>query len=181
MRVAPYACMAVAVHKPSLLLTDAFKKPYYLYFYIARLLLERVSWFCRFNKPADDPGNGKASFIFSSRRGLQVEGITEYPDLLRRKADSRSLYPDLAHNKIHWPALEREVELLQNKELIGLQLADAMASGLGKAIEPSQYYTTECRYIRHLKPIVFRRHKSYLSYGKILPAPHRQFARRRAL
>ncbi len=54
---------------------------------------------------------------------------------------------------------------------MGLQVADAVASGFYQAIEP-QYGFTEDRYARMLRPIVFRRGR-HSSYGlKFIPGDH---------
>lgn len=48
---------------------------------------------------------------------------------------------------------------------MGLQIADAVASGFFKAVEPSRLGFTEDRYARMLKPVVFRHKNRYLGYG----------------
>ena len=48
---------------------------------------------------------------------------------------------------------------------MGLQIADAIASGFFKAVEPSPYGHTEDRYARMLRPIVYHRQRCYQGYG----------------
>ena len=169
---APYVCMSVAVHKPSLTQTEAFQKPYYLYFYTARLLLERVSWYCRDHRPPNDRDDGCAWLVFSTRRGLHRQAIEEYLALLKRKSAAPDPFRDLGHNKIYWPALATEpIIVAPNNSFIGLQVADAVASGVARAFEMSAYGHTEPRYIETLKPVLYKGYGTYFRYGiKIFPS-----------
>lgn len=153
----PYTFMSVAIHKPSIGLTDSFKKPYYLYFYAAKLLLERVSWHCREKKRRLD------HIYFSSRRGLREDHAKAY--LRRLKRDEWGL-----SNSIHWPSFnDVGISVQPNKTKIGLQMADAMASSVGQALEP-EFGVTESRYILEMKDQVFQRRGTRMSYGlKVFP------------
>jgi len=157
MRPAGYVFMSAAVHKPSITRTDNFKRPYFLYFYTAKLLLERISWLCR------NQDRHVAWAYFSSRRGLRSLNVRLYLRLLRRRAEELG-------NKIHWPAIEdMGITVEPNKEKIGLQLADLMASSVGHAIEP-RHDITEPRYLLELKDHIYSYNGSRLSYGlKIFP------------
>lgn len=48
---------------------------------------------------------------------------------------------------------------------MGLQIADAVASGFFKAVEPSRFGHTEDRYARMLKGIVYHQERCYEGYG----------------
>jgi hypothetical protein len=171
MRGAPYICMSVAVHKPSLTHTEAFQRPYYLYFYTARLLLERISWYCRDHRPPGDTGDGCAWLVFSSRRGLRKPDIEEYLGQLQRRSSPTTALRILFSNSIHWPVLATDcIQVVPNKTYVGLQMADAVASSVGRAFERSAYGNTEPRYIETLKPQLYRSWGTYFSYGvKIFP------------
>lgn len=150
---AGYVFMSVAVHKASITQTDNFKRPYYLYFYAAKLLLERISWLARAQ------GRHLHHLYFSSRRGLKREDVAAYLRLLRNKEAGLS-------NSIYWPALRgMGIDVLPNKEKIGLQMADLMASSVGQAISPHPYGVTEPRYVLELKSRIYDRKGSKLSYG----------------
>jgi hypothetical protein len=159
MRPAGYVFMSAAVHKPSLSLTDNFKKPYYLYFYTAKLVLERISWMARAQ------GRHLDTAFFSTRRGLKKEEAESYLELLRRKDADFS-------NSIHWPALSKmSVAVEPNKQRIGLQLADCMASSVGQAISHHPFGVTEPRYLLELKDHIYNRKGTRLSYGlKFFPS-----------
>jgi hypothetical protein len=152
MRFAGYVFMSVVVHKPSLSRTANFKRPYYLYFYAAKLLLERISWHCRAS------GRELAAAFFSNRRGLKAGDVAAYMDHLRRNDWGLA-------NSIHWPALARTHFVVEPpKKRIGLQLADLKASSVGHAIDP-KFDVTEPRYLLELRDHVFSRKGSRLSYG----------------
>ena len=53
--------VTVLVHKPSIAEPEKFAERNRLYHYTTRLLLERVSWFCRDNRMSGDPGDGSAA------------------------------------------------------------------------------------------------------------------------
>jgi hypothetical protein len=152
MRFAGYTFMSVVVHKRSLSRTANFKRPYYLYFFAAKLLLERISWHCRAT------GRELSGAFFSNRRGLKADDVEVYINHLRRNDWGLS-------NSIYWPALECTEYFVEHpKKRIGLQLADLKASSVGHAIDP-HHGITEPRYVLELKNHVYNRKGSRLSYG----------------
>lgn len=157
----PVTAISVAIHKPSLTRTDVFTRPYYLYFYTAKLLLERISWHV-------SDARGQTRFRLSARRGLTKEDFNKYMDILRSKNSDRQLS---THN-ISWRALALDdTDILPNKDLRCLQLADAVASGTYKALEYSQHGTTEHRYIKEMKPMLNSRNGRHLTCGlKFFPS-----------
>jgi len=154
MKPAGYTFMSAIIHKPSIKRTDNFSKPYFLYFYAAKLILERISWH------AQATGGKLTDLYFSTRGGLERDDVKRYIALLRNQTE-----PDL-RNSIHWPSAPiKEVYVMDNKELIGLQMADLMASSIGQALVPHPYDVTEPRYLLELSDQIYRRKGSYLSYG----------------
>ncbi|MEQ8397894.1 DUF3800 domain-containing protein [Thalassobaculum sp.] len=152
----PVHAMTVLVHKPSLTKPDNFQRPYYLYFYAAKLLLERLSWFA-----ASD--GGVARMILSSRRGLTLSDFRQYMAILKSRTVANRL---LNQHSIKWAALDLvHSEVRANKDLRCLQLADGVASGVAKAVEWSEYGTTEDRYAQIIRPIIYKRSGTYRSYG----------------
>lgn len=136
----PYRAFAVAIHKPSIRRPENFQKKYYLYFYALRFLLERATNWC-------DSNNGMDLVVkLSARGGLSANNVVEY---LARVQDS----PFVTKDNMKWDYLFPDAfECLHNKELIGLQMADCVASSVSQALEYSEYSTLECRYIRELSP-----------------------------
>jgi hypothetical protein len=135
-----------------------------LYFYLARYLIERLSWLCRDYRRIVRDGNGRVKIVFSRRGGMSYDRFKEYLTLL--KAD-----PTV---RIHWPVIDIDgVEAHDHSRRAGLQLVDAIASSVAAGVEPNFYGNCESRYAEILKPIIYERDKNYLSYGmKALPWFH---------
>lgn len=156
----------VAVHKPSLTAPDTFKGGYRLYFYITRYLLERISWLVRDGHRVEpNAGDGTVDIIFSNRQGMSYTELAAYIDKLRSdkesgqeiKIDFNHLRPDQI--SAHTPG-----------KSMGLQLADAVASGFFNALERDHYGNTEPRYAKNLKGMLYRYSEKVDGYGlKIVP------------
>lgn len=145
--------LCVAIHKPSLRKPEKFKKKYYLYFYALRFLLEKATIWSR------DHHQQQLRVILSTRKGLKLENLTEYLDRLTSS-------PFVNHDRMVWDYLRLDdIELAPNQEFRGLQIADCIASSLGKVLEASKYGTTEPRYLADLYPCF---HLDKLEYGKAI-------------
>jgi hypothetical protein len=133
-----------------------------LYKYLTRLLLERLSWIARDHRKAND-GDGAVELIFSDRAAMSYENLRGYIDLLRTRDDVR----------IYWPAIKTEnIRAVAHSKLAGLQVADAVASGLYNAVTMNQYGHSEPTYLNMLKPRIYRRNKVCFGYGlKFLSDP----------
>lgn len=151
--------VSVLVHKPSIKEPEKFQTRYRLYFYSVRYLLERVSWYCRDHRSSDDKGDGSAEVIFSNRSGMSYAELKKY--LAKIEQDS-----GFFGVRIEWDIIRPDQILAYSAgSRMGLQIADAVASGFFKAVEPSRLGFTEDRYARMLKPVVFRHKNRYLGYG----------------
>ncbi|WP_096459047.1 DUF3800 domain-containing protein [Sulfurifustis variabilis] len=131
-----------------------------LYWYLARHLVERVSWLC----DEDNRENTKrVKIIFSNRSGLSYEKFREYLTVLKTQCET----------SIRWNVIDiDEVDSKPHTQLAGLQLADCIASGFAAAVEPTRYGDYEPRYAEILKPTTYSRKGKYIGYGlKILPNP----------
>lgn len=144
--------ISVLIHKPSLREPERFQaEKDLLHRYACRYLLERVSWLCE-EHHIEAEGTGLAEVIFSNRDQMSYEGLRDYLRLLRAGADPGA-------QPMAWKHLDPDhVRAVQHSQLAGLQLADAVASGLYAAVTPNRFGDTEDRYARHLQP-TFRRHK----------------------
>jgi hypothetical protein len=151
--------VSILVHKPSLKEPEKFQERYRLYFYTARYLFERVSWYCRDHKTFHDSGDGSAELVFSNRAGMSYKELREYLELLK-------LQTGFFDVRIDWSVVKRDqVSAYSSGGRMGLQIADAVASGFFYAIQPSKHGFTEDRYARMLKPVVYHHSGRYLGYG----------------
>jgi uncharacterized protein DUF3800 len=147
----PLTATSVLVHKRSL--RGEFQTSKRLYNYAVRLLLERVSWFCRDNPK--DGGDGSASVIFDHRTHGSHLAIREYVDYLRALS-----------TQISWPVIKTEqIEARSPMDRICLHLADIVAGGLREALEPSRFGHTEHRFAKIFQPVIYQRNSHYNAYG----------------
>lgn len=151
--------VTVLVHKPSISEPEKFTERNRLYYYTTRLLLERVSWFCRDSRIADNPGDGSAEIIFSNRSGTSYTEMKAYFDLLKRQSDWND-------GRIDWSVIKTEqVRAINHEKMMGLQIADAVASSFYYGVQVNPYGFNESRYAQMLKPVVYRHRKQALGYG----------------
>lgn len=150
---------SVLVYKPLIKEPEVFRERYRLYFYAARYLLERVSWYCRDHKTISDVGDGSAEVIFSSRSGMSYDDLKHYLGTL----NSQTGFCDV---RIAWNVIRPDQVMAYSPgKRAGLQIADAIAYSCYAAVQPSQYGFTEARYLRMLKPVTYRHRSTYQGYG----------------
>lgn len=152
--------MSVIAHKPCLV-GSTLPARNRLYFYCARLLVERISWFCRDSQPSFNLTDCTTKLVFSHRSATPYEELRNYFELL--KTD-----PTV---KIHWPAIDVDaICALGHERRRGLQVADAVAGAFYAGLGKNNYGYTEPRFAGMLKPVVYARGGNYLSYGlKFIP------------
>jgi hypothetical protein len=150
--------VSVFVHKPSIRNVEIFQQRNKLYFYAARLLLERVSWYCRDHKTPSTTGNGTADIIFSNRGGMKYEEFRSYLDNLKSQTHPFQV-------EIDWNVIQTNQITAYAAKQMGLQIADAVASGLFFGIQTNQYGFVEDRYARMIKPVIYHHKGRYNGYG----------------
>jgi hypothetical protein len=151
--------VSVFVYKPSITEPENFNTRYRLYFYSVRYLLERVSWFCRDHRLSKDQGDGSAEVVFSNRSGMSYDEMKNYLDLLKLQSDLRDI-------RIDWNVIKTDqIVAWSSGRRMGLQIADAIASSSYYAVQDSTHGFTEDRYIRMLKPVIYKHKGQYLGYG----------------
>ncbi|HVY23675.1 MAG TPA: DUF3800 domain-containing protein [Steroidobacteraceae bacterium] len=149
--------VSVMIHKPSVQEPETFQAhKHRLYRYASRLLLERVSWLCR-DHHIKGKGSGLADIIFSNRGQMSYEELRGYLCKLRENS---------AGVNIDWNFIDpAAVSAVQHSQMAGLQIADAVASGIFAALNPNQFGDTESRYLTELLPTVYRHQGQLLGYG----------------
>lgn len=151
--------VSVLIHKPSIREPERFQsQKHLLYRYACRYLLERVSWLCRDHRKAD-AGNGRAEIIFSNRSQMSYDELRSYLRKLRDDTSEMSVNVD-------WSVVDPDfIRAVEHSQLAGLQVADAVASGLYAAINHNQYGDTEDKYAHLLLPACYRHKGVMLGYG----------------
>ena len=157
----PIRVVSVLVYKPLIAEPEKFQNTkYLLYRYATRLLMERVSWLCR-DHHKEGEGDGSCEAIFSNRSNMSYEEIRDYLRLLLRQAADNPQRVQI-DGKVIDPDRIRSVD---HAKLAGLQVADAVASGLHFAIKVNRYGETEPAYLPHLKSRIYRNKGVALGYG----------------
>jgi len=128
------------VHKPSLEEPETFRQNSRLYFQATHELMERVDQLCQDARPRT--GDGTAEVVFSNRSGMS------YENLIQSLRTPRFEGTPIRHDQMYACTAGRRM---------GLQIADAVASGFFKAVEPTEHGYTEDRYARMLGTVLYRR------------------------
>jgi hypothetical protein len=158
---APARIVSVLIHKPSISEPERFQsEPHRLYRYACRLLLERVSWLCRDSRKPGE-GEGSVELIFSNRSAMSYDDLRNYLRLLKaQSAASQDV-------RIDWAVIDPDaVSAVNHEKLAGLQIADAVASGVYCAVNLSQYGEVEPRYLDMMRPLIYQHDSgNCLGYG----------------
>jgi hypothetical protein len=164
---------SVLVNKHAITQPEIFSEaPFRLYFYTARLLLERISWYCRdnswhLNDGTSASGDISARIIFEHRKRLSYDELRDYVQTLQQNSQNnvwlRLLQEDV---RIDWRVVcPTRIEAAQKNQYAGLQIADMVAGGLRAALEHSRFANTEHRYAKMLAPVTYGRGSNFTSYG----------------
>jgi hypothetical protein len=153
----PFQTVTILIHKPSIQDPAIFAaEKYSLYHHATRFLLERVSWLCRGVRRSPD---GRARIIFSNRAAMSYQDLRDYLIQLKIKAG-------LGDVRIDWSVIDPEdISSEPHPKLRGLQVADAVATGIYYGFARNLYGHTEPRYAEILAPIVYAHDGRRLGYG----------------
>jgi hypothetical protein len=151
--------VSVLIHKPSIKEPERFQsESFRLYRYASRLLLERVSWLCR-DHHKEGEGDGTVEITFSNRSAMSYDDLRNYLGHLRETSDAADV-------RVDWKVVRPEqVRAVNHDQLAGLQIADAVASGIYFAVNLNPYGEAEDRYLHLLAPTIYRHKKNALGYG----------------
>jgi hypothetical protein len=156
----PIRAISILVHKPSVegrTIFPADKTK--LYFYTAKLLIERVSWLARDHHRIRDGGDGTVRLVFSKRGELPYEALKGYLS---------KLFEERQHNtSICWKSLNAaSFKVLPHGKRAGLQIADAVAHSFWRSVE----HPREGRWAGMLAPLLYRHGRQSRAYGvKVFP------------
>jgi hypothetical protein len=157
----PVRTVSVMVCKPLIAEPEKFQNTkYLLYRYATRLLLERVSWLSRDHRKSGE-GDGFTEVIFSNRSNMSYENIRDYLRLLQKQAEANPLRVQVDPSVID----PERIRAVEHSKLAGLQVADAVASGIHFALKVNRYGETEPSYLSHLKDTLYRHKNEVMGYG----------------
>jgi hypothetical protein len=138
-----YACLTLSNKAtiPGSPWEEQFKKPGYLYNYLTRWLLERVTTFCATDAAANQIENPRLKVVFSRRHNTNYQAMKEYMELMR---DGRERIRPV--RSIDWRVFDPSDIVVENHALwAGLQLADVVTSAFFNAVDPNRYGNVEQR------------------------------------
>lgn len=141
----------------------------WFYWWMTRLLLERVTDFCELRAMRDYGEPRICRLEFSRRKGLRYSHFQSYLYWLRVQSKAKMLY--LNKGDIKWSVIDplNEVRVFDHSERAGLQLSDAVASSFYQSVagEPEP----DTRFAALLKPRLARDPNGKIfNYGiKIMP------------
>lgn len=140
----------------------------WLYWWLSRLLLERVTSFCEDRVPPSERGRWKILFVFSRRGGLKYIDFVNY--LRRLHKQSRLGKMHINRGDLCWSVVdEEELLVLDSSERAGLQLSDLCAGAFFQALEQKRNFDTQ--YAKLFKPrMAVDRRGNILNFGiKTMP------------
>ncbi len=157
----PMRTVSVMIYKPLIQEPEKFQNTkYLLYRYATRMLLERISWLCRDQRRTED-NNGQVEIIFSNRSMMSYNDIRDYLRLLIRQHET-----DPQKIQIEPAVIDPDrIRSVEHSKLAGLQVADAVASGIHFGVKVNRYGETETAYLSHLRKTLYRHRGELLGYG----------------
>ncbi len=160
LRKLKFQTITIASHKPDIPDPERFQaNKFLLYRYLARLLIERISWLCRDHREGDD-ADGTAELIFSDRASMSYDDLRNYMDLLRQQSATDTKI------RVHWPAIDlQKLRAVAHKQLAGLQIADAVATSHYYGINLSRYGINDPSYLRLIRTKAYRHQGELFGYG----------------
>lgn len=143
----------------------------WLYWWLSRLLLERVTEFCEGLVPPAEKGRWKIQFVFSRRGGLVYVDFRNYLRKLHKQSRLGALYID--RGDLAWSVVdEDEILVLDSKQRAGLQLSDLCAGAFFQALELKSNFDPQ--FAKLFSPRLARRKKEIAEFGIKTMPHHRQ-------
>jgi len=126
---------------------DFNKEKYKLFNYMARHLIERISWLIR-----DKKANVK--IIFSSRKQLKIERVERYITSLKKQ-----------DTQIEWSVICDQIGVYNHNQRAGLQFADIFATACRRYAFEGDKFGVETSYLKTLYPFLYKHNNKLENYG----------------
>jgi hypothetical protein len=137
----------------------------YLYWWMTRLLLERVTRFC---SKASVPLYGHSrpiKFVFSQRGGMSYDRLRAYMGLIGFQSDVGSLFNKTGD--LSWDVVDlKQFHVMSHKNEAGLQFADSVAGAFYQAVSVNDAGECNPEYAKRLHRVLYRGPRGrVLGYG----------------
>ncbi|MDB5569878.1 MAG: hypothetical protein JWN93_1061 [Hyphomicrobiales bacterium] len=137
---------------------EKFKKKGYLYNYLVRWLLERVTTACQRRA---HPDACSVRIVFSRRGGTNYQSMIEYFHLLRNGSEATP-----PARRVAWSVIDFDQIAVENhSQWAGLQFSDCITSAFAAAVEPNPYGNYEPTYAYILQDRLIRQDGRALNCG----------------
>jgi Protein of unknown function (DUF3800) len=165
----PIGVCVVASNKETILDSPrlpVFKQKGYLYNYLVRYLLERVTETCA-RAAARDGRFARLQVVFSRRSGTDYQSMKDYLSLMK---DGQEVVNPA--RSICWDVFDPEDIRVENHSIrAGLQIADVLTSATSSALDPNLYGNVEPRYSLILKSKFITKNGQIINCGLTLIPP----------
>lgn len=143
----------------------------WLYWWMCRLLMERITEFCEHWNEKDGTLDAKLRIEFSRRQDLKYHELRGYFTRLLMQSNTGSLY--LAKKEIKWSVIDfDQIQSFDHRTRAGLQFADVVASAFFQAISCDNGVRCNPEFAERLKPRVWKPNGQWFDAGvKVLPFP----------
>lgn len=106
----------------------------WIYWWLSRLLLERVTAHCKSLVPEERLKQDKLRIVFSRRGGLKYSDFNDYLWKLYWQSGTGTLH--IGFRDLRWSVIDfEEIFVLDHKQRAGLQLTDIVAGAFFQAVE----------------------------------------------
>jgi hypothetical protein len=139
----------------------------YFYNYCVRLLMERITDFVERHSIKNYGEPKQLRMVFSERGGVRYAQTTEYHDLLRQQARSKTTF--LKKREVKWRVMHPASNvIIPHNQNAGVQLADPIASSFYQAVNTAVPSAWNTSFAEALKPRIPTENGSCEDYGVTL-------------
>lgn len=166
----PSRSISVLSNKHNLSSESFTNMPNMYYWYLSRLLIERITWCCSSLRKTVPEGNGKVKIIFSNRGGLKYQDFITYLEEWKKRDSENTKQHSLS--RINWNMIDIDIiESVDHSKRAGLQFADVVAYSNFKAVEKSRISgVVSLDLVRVLRDSTYNKDGIYINRGiKFMP------------
>lgn len=147
--------------------------PDWFYKWVLRLLLERVTRFCRRRADRENRARRTMKMVLSRNGRLNYDRFKEYLSLLREQSSLGTTFNKVG--EIQWDVIDLDhFAAIDHKAEAGLQFADVVASAFYQAVALNRKGECFPEYAIRLLPRLYSVRGEHLGFGlKPLPTPKR--------
>lgn len=145
----------------------------FLYWWMTRLLLERVTAFCAKWSKTIYGHPRPVKMVFSQRGGMSYDRLIAYLDLIRFQTEAGNLY--LTAGTPAWETIDLDqIYVAAHKNEAGVQLADVVAGAFYQAVSLDGKAPCRNEFAKILVPRLYRGRRGLILGNGVKPMPNLQ-------